>query len=523
MATTPKAMNIIKQVLIAHKNGVSIREIARMQSMSPTTVQRYISMAKEDSLDIDTLVKLDDPALNHRFNCGNPAYCDERFEDFKKRIPYFKQELERKFMTVQLLWEEYKKDVPNGYSLTQFRYHIRQNKIAAKTSTSQKIFQNPGVKASIDFAGKKLSYVDMETGEVIEVETFVMVLPYSGYTFVKCIPSQSIDNFLSAIAAGLSFFGGAPQLLVPDNLRSAVSRPDRWAPKLTDGMMELAAHYGCNVKPARVRRPKDKPDVEDAVNKGYMRIYAPLRNRIFHSLDELNIAISELLSKYNSRRMQGCDYSRVERFISSEKPALIPLPSEPYQMKRRALLTVAPNSFIRLGHERHNYSVPCRLIGYQVEVIFTDTQVRIYYADECVATHNRAFTQGGYTWEPQHLPSQTQAYYEYSAQYFIDKAERRYGPTVAHVVRDVFSDTTKPCELFYNAAQGILSLGRSTEPETFLLACKIAIQYDKCNYTFIKNLVKSKCRGYLALQSQNVARSSAPMNHTNIRGKQAFQ
>lgn len=170
------------------------------------------------------------------------------------------------------------------------------------------MLHQPAGKMYIDFAGDRMSYVDMETGEVVPVETFAAVLPCSGYTFITCIPSQGIEHFLGAVDAAIRFFGGAPRILVPDNLRSAVKSFDRWSPGLTDGLNDLATHYGCCAQPARVRRPKDKALVEDAVHKSYKRIYAPLRNRLFHSLQELNTAVGELLEKYNSRRMQGCDY-----------------------------------------------------------------------------------------------------------------------------------------------------------------------------------------------------------------------
>lgn len=524
MATQPKKMNIIKQVLTGHKNGLSVRNIAKMYSMSPTTVQRYLKMADEDPMGIDTLLKLEDPELNHRFNGGNPAYCDARFEDFKTRIPYFEEELKKKHMTTQLLWEEYRKDVPDGYGLTQFRYHLKQNSAAVKPSTLLKILHQPAGKMYIDFAGDTLSYVEMDTGEIISVQTFAAVLPCSGYTFITCIPSQGIEHFLSAVDAAIRFFGGAPRILVPDNLRSAVKTFDKWSPGLTEGLNNLATHYGCCALPARVRRPKDKAPVEDAVHKGYMRIYAPLRNRVFHSLDELNKAVAELLEKYNSRRMQGCDYSRVERFLSVEKPELLPIPIERFQMKKHAVLTVAPNSFIQLGYERHHYSVPCRFIGNKVEVLFTETQVRIYQGGNCIATHMRSLKQGGYTWVKEHLPSQTQAYYEYSPQYFIDKGSQ-YGSIVQHVLRELFSATDKPAEVFYRGAQGILALARQTEPEIFLLACKVAIEYDKCNYPFINNLVQSKCKGYLALHGQEAGsqESAGVPLHENIRGAQAYK
>lgn len=521
MATQPKKMNVIKQVLTGHKNGMSVRTLAEMYNMSPTTVQRYVKMAGEDSLGLDNLLRLEDPELSHRFNCGNPAYCDERFEDFKKRLPHFKQELGHRHMTVQLLWEEYREDNPNGYGLTQFRFHLNQNIKAVKPSTVLKILHQPGGKMYIDFAGDKLSYVDMETGEVVPVETFAAVLPCSGYTFITCVPSQGIEYFLGAVAAAIEFFGGAPRIIVPDNLRSAVKSFDKWSPGLTEGLNDLATHYSCCAQPARVRKPKDKAQVEDAVYKSYLRIYAPLRNRVFHSLDELNAAVAVQLKKYNSRRMQGCDYSRVERFLSVEKPALLPLPKDRYEMKRHAVLTVAPNSFIQLGSEQHYYSVPCRLIGHKVQVVFTSTQVRVYHDGECVATHDRFMKPRDYTYVREHLPSQTQAFYEYSAQYFIDKAEK-FGSAAAYVMRKVFSLPNRPPEVCYRPAQGILALARQTEPELFLLACNAAVFLDHCNYKFIERMIKTKCRGYLAMRNEDEMPSAPPSTHGNIRGAQAF-
>src|SRR3712207_736521 len=172
MATQPKKMNIIKQVLTGHKNGLSVRKMAEMYSMSPTTVQRYLKMANEVSLGVDGLLQLESPELNHRFNGGNPGYFDERFEDFKKRLPHFEQELKKPDMTTLLLWEEDRKDVPDGYGLTQFRFHLKQNIVAIKPSTVLKMLHQPARKMYIDFAGDRLSYVDMETGEVVPVETF---------------------------------------------------------------------------------------------------------------------------------------------------------------------------------------------------------------------------------------------------------------------------------------------------------------------------------------------------------------
>lgn len=512
-------MSIIKQVLTGLKNGQSIRELADMCKISTATVQRYKKLAKKDPLGFNGLLKLEDPVLNHRFNGGNPAYCDERFEDFKKRLPYFEKELQRKHVTQRLLWEEYIEEQPNGYCLSQFRFHLKQNRTAVKPSTVLKMLHQPAAKVYIDYAGDKLSYADMATGEVISVEVFAAVLPYSGYTFVTCVPSQKLEDFVDTLAKALHFFGGSPRILVPDNLKSAVIKADRADPTLSQAITQLATHYGCTVMPARSGKPQDKALVEDAVHKGYMHLYAPLRNHTFQSIEELNGAIAKLLSRYNSRRMQGCDYSRVERFLASEKKELLPLPLEQFQLKRFTSCKVAPNSFIQLGKERHHYSVPFKYSGHQVDVVYTSTQVRIFKGGECIATHIRSQRANAYTYVHEHLPSNTQAYYMYSAHYFIDKATQ-YGPETTRVMRELFSDTSRPEEVYFAKAQGLLKFARDTEPALFQLACQIALQYNKCNYGFIKHLIQTKCSGYLNLDQDD---DSAPSTHENIRGKESFK
>lgn len=368
MATQPISMNIIKQVLIRLSQKESIRSIASALHISKNTVNRYKLIAEADSLSTRELIALEDTVLNHRFNGGSPAYCDERMEVLKELLPALEKELKKPHVTSQLLWEEYRRDHPDGYSLSQFRYHISQHMKAVTPSTLLRDLYQPGQKMLIDFAGDRLSYIDTDTGEEVFVETYVAIMPYSGMTFVMCVRSQGIEQFLMATVRALEFFGGVPKILVPDNLKSAVKKADSYEPDLTTGMNDLANHYLCVAQPARVHKPKDKALVEDAVNKAYRHIYAPLRNRIFHSLEELNEAVAELVDRYNQKRLTGCDYSRRECFLASEKPMLAPLPQAPFEFKRRATLKVAPNSFITFGANRNSYSVPYRLIGQQVDV-----------------------------------------------------------------------------------------------------------------------------------------------------------
>ncbi len=516
MATQPINMNIIKQVLIRLSQKESIRKIAAALHISKNTVSRYKALSEADPLSVSELVALEDTVLNHRFNGGNPSYCDSRMEVLKDLLPYIEKELKKPHVTSLLLWEEYRKDHPDGYGLSQFRHHISQHIKAVEPSTLLKDLYQPGQKMLIDFAGDRLSYIDMETGAEVLVETYVAILPFSGLTFIKCVRSQGIEQFLTATAEALEFFGGVPAILVPDNLKSAVKRADRYEPDLSEGMNDLANHYMCVALPARVRKPKDKALVEDAVNKAYRHIYAPLRNRVFHSLEELNEAVAELVERYNSKRLTGCDYPRMECFTASEKPLLAALPATPFEFKRRATLKVAPNSFVTFGRDRVSYSVPYTLIGQQVDVTFTSTQVRIYHSGQCVATHVRSYTKGGFVYVNDHLPPNSRAYRAYSAAYFIEKAAK-VSPEFRTIIEALFADG-QPEQVHFRTAQGFFSLQRTSDPSLFRKACEVAVSNGSLRYRFVKTLLDNRCSGFRT----NPDELTPPVTHSNIRGKAAF-
>lgn len=517
MATKPVSMNIIKQVLIRLSQGYSIRNIAADLHINKNTVSRYKALADADPMSLREMVELEDTVLNHRFNGGNPAYCDDRMETFKGLLPYLKSELAKPRVTSKLLWEEYRRDHPNGYGLSQFRYHIAQHVKATSPSTLLKDLYQPGQKMLIDFAGDRLSYIDILTDTEVIVETYVAILPYSGCTFVTCVPSQGIEQFLAATVKALSFFGGVPRILVSDNLKAAVKKSDPHEPDLTAGMSDLANHYMCVAQPARVRKPKDKALTENAVNQAYRHIYAPLRNRKFHSLEELNEAIEEYVERYNNKRLTGCDYSRSECFLASEKPLLAPLPDKPFEFKRRASLKVAPNSFVTFGKYRNSYSVPCQFIGQQVEVVYTATQVRIYHDGLCVATHMRSYGKSDFTYVVEHLPPKSQAYRAYSAEYFIERAAR-ISPEFKAVIEAVF-DGGQPEQVYFGTAQGFFRLQRESDPTLFRQACSIAIKHGNLRYKFMKALIDKRCAGF----SEDPDRLAPPSVHNNVRGKSAFK
>ena len=292
-------MSRIKQILQLRRDGVSNRQIARTLGISRDKTNEYIRMAETDPLGIDGLLKLDDPVLERRFHPGNPAYADERMEAFLRLLPDFVEQLSHRHVTRQLVWEEYRREHPDGYGKSQFYFHLAQNLRAQKSPTSV-LQHEPGKELFVDFAGDTLSYVDTQTGEIVRVQTFVSTMACTDYTFALCVSSQKTEDFLYALAKALEFYGGVPKIVVPDNLKAAVIRADRYEPVLSKAMEDMGNHYGFVTIPCQPVKPTQKAKVENQVQIIYHRIYARLRNRQFFSLEELNAAVAECLACHNA-------------------------------------------------------------------------------------------------------------------------------------------------------------------------------------------------------------------------------
>ena len=522
MAGKIKEMSNVKQMLRLHQNGVSNRQIAAELSVNKETVNRYVKRAKHDQLSIKELLKLDDPVLQHRMTGGNPAYPDDRFEVLKGKLSYFEKELNRKHVNLKTLWEEYIAENPNGYSLTQFRYHFRQH-IKARGKTPSSILKDlyvPGEKLFIDFAGDTMEYIDRATGEINKVQIFVACMPATDYGFAIGVPSQKSEDFIYALTSCFQALGGVPKIVVSDNLKSAVTKTDPYEPQINRIMEDMANHYGCVVIPARPRRPKDKGLVENHVKIVYNRVYAQLRNRKFFSLEELNHAIAEKMLAHNRKRMQQYPYTREEHFLATEKEKLQPLPIDKFEVRHYANLKVGLNGCIYLGRDKHHYSVPYIHIGEQAHVIYTRNLVKIYIKGECVAKHPRNYKQGGYTLQKSHMASNTMAYRERSPQYYINRG-RSVLPELGEVIECMFSTAKVPVETFYRGCDGLLKLQRTTDPNLFKKACETALLYRRYRYGFIERLIKSKCRGVSEINTQHLPQIFP--SHKNIRGKSRFE
>ncbi len=378
MAGTTKSMSQIKQVLQLKQAGKGTKTIVRELNMNRNTVRSYLRRAELLSEDIPALLQLDDPVLEARFHAGNPAYLDMRFEDLKTRLDKIVKDLgnKHKHLTKRLLWEEYIQEYPQGYKYSQFCYHIQQHQHAVHPSMV--LSHQVGEKLFVDFAGDKLSYVDIQSGEVISCQVFVGCLAYSDYSFTMAVPSQSIEDFTYALMCCLNHIGGVPTMVVSDNLKASVIKASRYEPQINRVLEDMGNHYGFAVIPTRVARPRDKALVENQVRLIYNRVYAKLRNIEFHSLGVLNQAIYTKNREHTQTRMQQHPFSREERFLADEKQHLKPLPETSFELKYYKTLKVAKNNHIYLAGDKHYYNVPYAFTGSMVDVIYTRTMVRIY-------------------------------------------------------------------------------------------------------------------------------------------------
>lgn len=507
-------MSQIKQLIRLYRQGKGKKTIARELGISKNTVKAYLNKLESGQLDIGALLTLDEPVLEAKFFVGTPSYKEKsRYEHLKSRLPYYAKELGKTGVTRYLLWQEYLQENPDGYRQTQFCHHLNQYLKAQNPAMVLK--HSAGEKLFIDFAGKPLSYINRETGEIIDCQVFVACLPYSDYSFAMAVRTQNIEDFVYALTCCLKNIGGVPQTLVPDNLKSAIVKADRYEPGVNIVLEDFANHYGTTVTPTRARKPQDKALVENQVKLIYSRVYAKLRNRYFFDIHSLNRAISQLILQHNQTRMQQKDYCREEKFISDEKHRLKPLPESQFEIKHYKELKVAKNNHILLGEDKHYYSVPYTYIGLKVKVVYTRNIVNIYAKGEKIATHLRSLQKGTYTTERGHLCSTHKHYLDRSPEYYLSKAR---GLNMLYTLfQNIFNQNKYP-EQLYRTCDGLLSLSKKSDKTDFEKACQIAIDNQIYSYQFISNILKNKM-----LDTQQKTIDFPLPKHSNIRGAEKYK
>ena len=517
MPANPIMMSTLKQIIRLHTQGRGIKEISRICSAARNTVRKYLALYQKLPFSAEELLALDDQALEQLVLPSEPPKPD-RYALLHSQLESFVSELERVGVNKFNLWTEYIQKYPGGYSYSQFCFHIQQYEKLQKTSMVME--HKPGDLLFIDFAGHPMEYVEPSTGELVSVQVFVACLGYSQYSYVEAVPSQKSEDFIEALNNTLIYLGGIPQGIVPDNLKSAVIKADRYEPELNKTLEDWANHNSTTIIPARSAHPQDKALVENLVKQTYSRIYAPLRNRRFTSLAELNTAIRERLAIHNQEKFRKRDYSRQDLFLSKEKDLLTSLPQEAFRIKKYRTLTLQKNCHIYLTEDKHYYSAPHSYIGQKLEVMYTTVSVTIYAKGQVIAQHLRDTKAHAYTTVTTHLPSHYQQYKDRSPEYYQKKASL-ISIHAEQLIRRLLT-TRKHPEVLYKSCDGILSLAYKTSREEFNNACQMAIDTGACNYSFIKNVLSNGMAKSYQKVPDLFNKPSNP-DHENLRGKNYYQ
>ena len=498
-------MRKIREILrLRHEQGLSHREIARVCAIGAGTVSRYLEKTAELGFGWPLPGELDDAALEAVL-FPRPAPARKRAQP---DCAYIHRELRRDGVTLQLLWEEYLGVHPSGYRYTQFCEIYRQ--WARRLRPSMRQIHRAGEKTFIDYSGKGPRLVDRRTGELRRLELFVAVLGASNLTYAEATETQQLTDWVEAHIHMVEYFGGATTLWVPDQLRSAVSRPCRYAPEVNRTYEDLAAHYGAVVVPARPRKPRDKAAVENSVLLAQRWILARLRDQTFFEVGPLNGAIRVLLDELNDRPMQKLGVSRRALHEQLDRPALRPLPATRYVLAHWKVCRVNIDYHVTVEH--HVYSVPYQLVREPVEVRYTTSTVEVFHRDKRVASHRRRYDRQPST-VAEHMPSAHRAHAQWSPSRLIRWAEK-VGPVTGELVRRILRDRPHP-EQGYRACLGIMRLGRRHGNRRLEAACARALSLDSCRYRTVKNILDA---GQDRLPLEPPAETSPTPTHANIRG-----
>ena len=514
MANKMISMSKIRQFLRMYMQGESKLKISVRSGIARNTIKKYLNRIVRLGLTLKEVELMSDEHLDQLFAEQPMKDKGERYNMARAFFPYMEKELSKRGVTKMRLWSEYITKHPDGYSRSQF--HDLYNRWLRHSKPSMHIEHKVGDKMYIDYAGGKLSYVEMETGEIIPVEVFVSILGASQLTYFEGTTSQKQEDFIQCCENALHYYGGVPQAIVPDNLKSAVVKSSKYEPTLNETYEHFAYHYSTTILPARAYKPKDKSLVEGAVKIAYQRIYAELRDKVFYSLAELNKAIWEAMEKHNNLLLSGRPYSRRQLFEEIEKKVLQPLPTIRFEFKHRQVSTVSVNGHVCLREDKHYYSVPYQYIGKKVKILFNRSYVEMYYKYVLIARHERIKKNYGYTTIKDHLASTHQFIADWSPERFIGMASE-IGAPVEEFIKLVLLNKQHP-EQGYKSCMGILSFERRVGKERLIAACSRALDCGIYTYAIIRNILE---RNLDRIPVPELVEKTIPQ-HSNIRGESYY-
>ena len=516
MANKTILMTKIRQILRFFIQGKSKVQISEQTGASRNTVKKYIRKFLSEKMTFDVVNSMSDTELEVLFGSVESPDKGPRYEQLQGMLPTLGKRFKQKGVTIDMLWKQYLQSHPDGYGHTQFHTHFTI--YAKRAKPVMHLEHKAGDKMYIDFAGEKLNVTDKDSGEVQSVEVFIAILGCSQLTYVEAVATQRREDFIGACENAMQYYGGVPAAIVPDNLKSAVTKSSKYEPTINEAFADFAEHYGTTVLPARVYKPRDKSLVEGMVKIVYSRIYAQLSSHVYFSLESLNIAIRETVEQLNNALFKGRDYSRRQQFDEVEKEALQPLPVYRYEFKQQHIVTVMKNGHVCLAVDKHYYSVPYHFIGKKVKIQYTATRIEIYYKYEQIAVHPRHGRKYHYTTTNEHVASSHRYLSEWTPEKFIEQA-KAIDEEVAGYILLVIENKQHP-EQAYKSCTGILSLARKVGNQRLTMACRRAHSYGIYNYPIIVQILEKR----LDALSEEEQQDALPMpQHQNIRGNDYYQ
>lgn len=522
MAQQTIDMNQAKQIQQLSADGVAIKEIVRRTGISRKTVRKYLRKVEATHLPagVDKHRSIPDRELAAIIYSNDTVPgCDERFRFLIRHFDDKKNSLHKTGVTRQMLWTEYITTHPGGYKYSQYCYLF--GKYLKDSDPAFHWEYNPAEFTQIDFAGKKLFYVDKATGEMISCQIFVATLPYSGLIFCMAVHSQKTGDFAHCINEMVKYLGGLTKTILCDNLKTAVTRCDKHEPVFTDLCYQLAAHYRTTFSATRPSQPTDKAMVEKAVNIVYTNIYGPLYNEVPGSLEELNRHIRRLLNLLNVKPYKGTPDSRRDIFQNQEKGLLKELPDTPYSIKKCKQVTVQRNYAIQLPDNKHYYTVPYQYVGSKVEVYFDKRTVEVYCHYERIAFHVRSSTEAKFNRIVEHMPAHhrhmltTQGW---TVDELLKKSER-VGSYTRQVAERILHGSIYP-EQNYKACNAMILLQNKYTRERLEAACRRAANVARPTLKMIRNILRAGLDSQPLLFDQQ---DKPVLKHNNIRGSDSYR
>jgi len=511
MPTERLSMRRIRELLrLKHESGLSSRLIAAALGVSKGSVGDYLRRAGAAGLGWPLPETMTDTALERLLFPGvREAGAEARHEPDWSHVD---RELRRKGVTRALIWQEYRAEHPDGYGYTWFCVHFDAWKRCVSPTMRQS--HVAGEKVFVDYAGDTIDVIDPATGVATAMKLFVAALGASSYVYCEARPSEGLADWIGCHVGMFAFFDGVTAIIVCDNLKSGVTRPDRYEPSINRTYQDMARHYGTTVVPARPYKPRDKAKVEQSVLLVERWVMARLRNVRFFSLAELNGAIVELVAELNARVMRAYGVSRAELFAQVDVPALKPLPGEPYAFALWKRCRVAPDYHVEV--DGCWYSVPYRLIGELIDVRIAERTVEAFHKGERVASHAKNPGKRGYATVADHMPSAHRRHAAWTPARITAVAEK-VGPATAALTAAIMTDRPHP-EQGFRTCLGILALEKTYGPARLEAACQRGDLIKARSVGSIRSILKTGLdRAFLELEPE-----PQPPRHGNIRGRTYF-